>query len=86
MANSFDNALAETVNGIYRAECVYGPDALGWDDADHLELATLVWVQWSNKERIRGYLGDVPPVEFEAAYIAKQADQSLVGIKEDGSP
>ncbi len=40
-ADSFDNALAETTNGLYKTECVYGPDAAGWDDVDEVELATL---------------------------------------------
>jgi putative transposase len=40
VADSYDNALAETTNGLYKAECVYGPDTDGWDDVDQLELAT----------------------------------------------
>ena len=48
VADSYDNALAETTNGLYKTECVYGPDAHGWDDVDELELelefATLSWV------------------------------------------
>jgi putative transposase len=80
VADSFDNALAETVNGLYKAECVYGPDATGWDDVDHIELATLSWVYWFNNERLHSHCGDVPPAEFEAAfYAAQQADQQLVG-------
>ncbi|MBW3575218.1 MAG: integrase core domain-containing protein, partial [Actinobacteria bacterium] len=51
VADSFDNALAETTNGLYKAECVYGPDAAGWDDADEVELATLSWVRWFNEHR-----------------------------------
>ena len=82
VATSFDNALAETINGLYKAECVYGPDANGWDDVSHLELATLSWVQWFNEARLHSHCGDVPPVEFEAAfYAAQQADQSVVGIQ-----
>ena len=82
VADSFDNALAETTNGLYKAECVYGPDAAGWDDVEHLELATLSWVAWFNEQRLHGYCDDVPPTELEAAfYAAQQADQSLVGIQ-----
>ncbi len=82
VADSFDNALAETTNGLYKAECVYGPDANGWEDVSHLELATLSWVHWFNEERLHGYCHDVSPAEFEAAfYAAQQADQSLVGIQ-----
>lgn len=81
VADSFDNALAETTNGLYKAECVYGPDApRPWDDVDELELATLSWVSWFNTERLHGHCGDVPPAEFEAAfYAAQQTDQTLVG-------
>jgi putative transposase len=82
IADSFDNALAETTNGLYKTECVYGPDASGWDDVEHLELATLSWVHWFNEVRLHGYCHDVPPAEFEAAfYAAQQTDQSLVGIQ-----
>jgi putative transposase len=68
VADSFDNALAETTNGLYKAECVYGPDAAGWDDIDDLELATLSWVQWFNHDRLHGHCGDIPPAEFETAW------------------
>jgi len=68
VADSYDNALAETVNGLYKAECVYGPDTLGWDDVDQLELATLGWVHWYNHERLHGHCGDIPPAEHEANY------------------
>ncbi len=82
VADSYDNALAETTNWLYKAECVYGPDAAGWDDVEHLELATLSWVAWFNETRLHGHCGDVPPAEFEAAfYAAHQTDQQLVGIK-----
>jgi putative transposase len=72
VADSYDNALAESVNGLYKAECVYGPDATGWDDVDELEFATLSWVHWFNHERLHGHCHDVPPVEFEAAFYAAQ--------------
>jgi len=80
VADSYDNALAETTNGLYKTECVYGPDTAGWDDVDHLELATLGWVHWFNEERLHGHCGDIPPAEFEAAfYAAQQADPAGVG-------
>ena len=82
VADSFDNALAETVNGLYKAECVYGPDADGWDDVDALELATLSWVHWFNHDRLHGHCDDLPPAEYEAAfYAAQQADPAGVGIQ-----
>ena len=73
VADSFDNALAETTNGLYKTECVFGPDApRPWDDIDELELATLSWVHWFNEDRLHGHCGDVPPAEFEAAFYAAQ--------------
>jgi transposase InsO family protein len=73
VADSFDNALAETTNGLYKAECVRGPDAPAvWDDVDQLELETLSWVSWFNEHRLHGHCGDVPPAEFEAAFYAAQ--------------
>jgi putative transposase len=80
VADSYDNALAETTNGLYKAECVYGPDTDGWDDVDQLELATLSWVHWFNEQRLHGHCSDVPPAEFEAAfYAAQQTDPAGVG-------
>lgn len=81
VADSYDNALAETTNGLYKTECVYGPDApRPWEDVDELELATLGWVHWFNEHRLHGHCDDVPPAEFEAAfYAAQQTDQTLVG-------
>jgi putative transposase len=73
VADSFDNALAETTNGLYKTECVYGPDAPKvWDDLGDLELATLSWVHWFNHDRLHGHCGDIPPVEYEAAHYAAQ--------------
>lgn len=83
VADSYDNALAETTNGLYKTECVYGPDApKPWDDVDELELATLSWVHWFNHDRLHGHCADVPPAEFEAAfYAADQTDPTRVGIQ-----
>jgi len=75
VADSYDNALAETTNGLYKTECVYGPDAAGWDDVDELELATLSWVHWFNEIRLHGHCNGVPPAEYEAAFYAVQQDQ-----------
>jgi len=80
VADSYDNALAETTNGLYKTECVYGPDATGWDDVDQLELETLSWVHWFNHDRLHSHCKDVPPAEFETAfYAAQQADPIGVG-------
>ncbi len=71
VADSYDNALAETTNGLYKTECVRGPDApKAWDDVDQLELETLTWVHWFNEQRLHSHCRDVPPAEFEAAFYA----------------
>ena len=67
-SDSYDNALAETVNGLYKTELVYrrGP----WKSREDLELATLEWVDWFNNRRLYGALDYVPPAEYEASWYA----------------
>lgn len=81
VGDSYDNALAETVNGYYKTELVRGPAHPGpWRTVADLELATLGWVHWHNTQRLHGYLGDIPPVEFEHTFYADQTDHTqLVG-------
>jgi putative transposase len=81
IGDSFDNALAEATNSLYKTELIRGPGQGPWKNVDDVELATLAWVHWYNTERLHGYLNDVPPSEFEAAYAAQQTDQQLVGIQ-----
>ncbi|EIV38201.1 transposase [Mycobacteroides abscessus 3A-0122-R] len=83
VGDSFDNAVAETVNGYYKSELIYGPARTGpWKTIEDVELATLGWVHWHNTNRLHGYLGDLPPAEFEAAfYDAQRTDQTLVEIQ-----
>jgi putative transposase len=71
--DSYDNALAEAVNGLYKAELISrrGP----WRGAEQVELATLEWVTWWNQRRLHGALGDIPPAEHEAIYY-RQHPQS----------
>jgi putative transposase len=66
--DSYDNALAETVNGLYKAELISarGP----WRTADDVELATSSWVHWWNNQRLHSVIGYVPPAEYEAAHYA----------------
>jgi len=68
IADSYDNALAETVNGSYKAELIRrrGP----WRSVDDVELATLSWVHWWNTARLHEALDDIPPAEFEANHYA----------------
>lgn len=84
VGDSYDNALAETVNGYYKAELIRGParDGRPWKTVEDVELATLGWVHWHNHERLHSYLGDVPPMEFEQTlYATKRTDQLLVEIQ-----
>jgi putative transposase len=84
VGDSYDNALAETVNGYYKAELVRGPAREGrpWKTVEDLELATLSWVHWHNHDRLHGYLNDIPPAEFEETFYAtERTDQPLVGIQ-----
>jgi len=81
VGDSYDNALAEAVNALYKTELIRGPAQGPWRTVEDVELATLGWVHWHNTERLHGYLNDVPPSEFEAAYAAQQTDQQLVGIQ-----
>jgi putative transposase len=73
VGDSYDNALAETVNGLYKSELIRGPGQGPWKTVEDVELATLGWVHWHNTERLHGYLGDVPPAEFETAHYAALA-------------
>jgi putative transposase len=82
VGDSYDNALAETVIGLYKTECIRGPGQRPWRTVEDIELATLAWVHWHNSQRLHGYLNDVPPIEFEAAFYAAQpTDQTMVGIQ-----
>jgi putative transposase len=78
VGDSYDNALAEAVNSLYKAELIRGPGQGPWRTVEDVELATLGWVYWHNNDRLHGYLDDVPPVEFEAAW---RESQLLCGLQ-----
>ncbi len=69
--DSYDNALAESVNALYKAELIRRRKR--WRSLEELELATATWVHWWNEQRLHSACGDIPPAEFEAAYYAQQA-------------
>lgn len=69
VGDSYDNALAETINGLYKAEVVHRQV---WKSREALELATLRWVDWYNNERLLGPIGFIPPAEAEAHYYRNQ--------------
>ncbi len=79
IGDSYDNALAEAVNNLYKTELVYGPEQGPWKTVADLELATLGWVHWFNNQRLHGYLGDIPPAEYEDAYDAERSSTQPVG-------
>jgi putative transposase len=82
VGDSYDNALAETVNGYYKAELIRGPARQQpWKTVEDVELATLGWVHWHNTRRLHSFLGDRPPAEYEQAfYAAKPDDHDKVEI------
>ena len=77
VGDAYDNALAESVNALYKTELVRGPNRGPWKTIDSLELATLNWVHWHNTTRLHSYLNDIPPAEFEAAYDARTSTTVL---------
>jgi putative transposase len=66
VGNSYDNALAETVNGLYKAELI--KPRMPWRTIEELELAAAEWVDWYNHRRLYEYCGDIPPADLETAY------------------
>ena len=80
VGDSFDNALAETINGVYKTELIKprGP----WRTVDQVEYATAEWVDWFNHRRLYEYCGDIPPAELEAAYYREHQPRRPVGSSE----
>ena len=68
VGDSYDNALAETINGLYKAEVIHrrGP----WRSFEAVEFATLEWVDWFNNRRLLEPIGNIPPAEAEKHYYA----------------
>ena len=80
VGDGYDNALAETINGLFKAEVIYraGP----WKGLESVECATLDWVDWFNNRRLLGPIGYIPPAEFEQLYYDAAASPTLgVGLK-----
>ncbi len=71
VGDSYDNALAETINGLFKAEVIHrrGP----WRNFEAVEYATLEWVDWFNNRRLLAPIGNIPPAEAEANYYAANA-------------
>jgi transposase InsO family protein len=79
VGDSYDNALAESVIGLYKTEVIRrrGP----WRQLEAVEFATLEWVEWFNNRRLLTSIGDVPPVEYEQQYYrAQEAPAMMAGV------
>jgi putative transposase len=78
--DSYDNAMAETIIGLYKTELIrrHGP----WKGIDQVGYATLEWVDWFNHRRLLEPIGYVPPAEFEAAFRRREAPGSISGLKQ----
>ena len=73
--DSYDNALAETINGLYQAEMIRR--RAPWKTKEAVELATLEWVSWFNHHRLLEPIGRIPPAEFEANYYRQLAESAM---------
>jgi putative transposase len=75
VGDSYDNALAETINGLYKAEVIWrrGP----WRSFEQVEFATLEWVDWFNNRRLLEPIGNIPPAEAEARYYAQLDEPAM---------
>jgi putative transposase len=75
VGDSYDNALAETINGLYKAEVIHrrGP----WRSFEAVEFATLTWVGWFNNRRLLEPIGNIPPAEAEERYYAMLQEQAM---------
>ena len=81
VGDSFDNAMAETINGLYKTEVIRrrGP----WNGLDDVEYATLEWVDWFNHKRILQPIGDIPPAEYEDNYYRQMSPAEEAGLKQN---
>ena len=75
--DSYDNAMAESIIGLYKSELITmrGP----WRTVEDVELATLGWVHWWNTTRLHTGIGNAPPAEFESAHYAQQQPAVMAG-------
>lgn len=72
--SAYDNALAETINDLYKTELIHR--RAPWKTKAAVELATLEWVSWFNRQRLLGSIGDIPPAEAEERYYQQLAAQA----------
>ena len=79
--DSYDNALAESVFGLYKAELI--TMQAPWRSVEDVELATLSWVHWWNTARLHSAVGDVPPAEFEAEWLQARENRPTGSLQSD---
>ena len=79
VGDSYDNALAESVIGLYKTELIH--KRAPWKDLDHVEYATLEYVDWFNHRRLLEPIGHIPPAEKEANYHQEHTPAPLAGVK-----
>ena len=84
VGDSYDNALAETIIGLYKTEVIRrrGP----WRNLEHVEFATLEWVDWFNHRRLLEPIGNIPPAEYEQQHYHQQETQSHGGLTQLTEP
>jgi len=73
MGDSYDNALTETINGLYKAKVIR---LHSWKNREAVELATLAWADWFNHRRLLESIGNIPPGAAEAAYYRQLGESA----------
>ena len=81
VGDSYDNALAESVIGLYKTELIRikGP----WKHLEDVEFATLEYIDWFNNRRVLEPIGDIPPAEYEANYHRQKSPATTAGLKQN---
>ena len=75
VGDSYDNALAETINGLYKTEVIRRRGS--WKNIEAIKYVTLEWVDWFNNRRLLEPIGDIPPAEYETIYY-RQLEESAM--------
>ena len=78
VGDSYDNALAETINGLYKTEVIRRRGRGPWKNIEDVEYATLEWVDWFNNRRLLEPIGNVPPAEYGMMYYRQLEESAMV--------
>ena len=79
--DSYDNAAAESLNGLYKTELIY--QRRTWRTFEEVEIATLEWVDWFNHRRLHSASGNIPPVEYENNHYRQHQEDTAEALTED---